>query len=29
MSSIDLLYLCVVLLAFVGFALALGYYSHR
>jgi hypothetical protein len=29
MSSVDLLYLGVVLVAFFGFALALAYYSHR
>ena len=29
MSSVDLLYLGLVLAAFLGFALALAYYSHR
>ena len=29
MSSVDLFYLGVVLAAFLGFALALAYYSHR
>ena len=29
MSMIDMVYLGVVLVAFLGFALALAYYSHR
>jgi hypothetical protein len=29
MSQIDMVYLAVVLVAFLGFALALAYYSHR
>jgi hypothetical protein len=29
MSSVDILYLGVVLTAFIGFAVALAYYSHR
>jgi hypothetical protein len=29
MSSVDLFYLGLVLAAFVGFATALAYYSHR
>jgi uncharacterized protein YciW len=29
MSSVDIVYLAVVLVAFVGFATALAYYSHR
>ena len=29
MSSIDMLYLGVVLFAFIGFATVLAYYSHR
>jgi hypothetical protein len=29
MSSVDLFYLGLVLFAFIGFATALGYYSHR
>jgi hypothetical protein len=29
MSPVDMTYLALVLFAFVGFALALGYYAHR
>ena len=29
MSSVDMLYLGLVLVAFFGFALALAYFSHR
>ncbi len=29
MSSVDIAYLALVLVAFVGFAAALAYYSHR
>jgi hypothetical protein len=29
MSTVDMFYLGLVLAAFLGFAVALGYYSHR
>ena len=29
MSTVDMIYLALVLIAFTGFALALAYFSHR